>query len=75
MKVPCKDCLILPICNNIAKESVIGYMLVYELTVRCSIMSNFIDDNANHTFKKKVSTVAKFYNVPYKRHKWKGDDE
>ena len=43
MKLPCKECLTLPICYNIFKESSEADMSVTKLYHKCSLLKTYIE--------------------------------
>jgi hypothetical protein len=63
--IPCIDCITYSICRALRNEyvdSVPGYLFIYKLTTKCSIIDKYLDKKVGHdVFKHRLHILEEFY--------------
>ena len=63
MKIPCKDCITLPICINVVKNAPKGGAMTI-LSSRCSIFHVYCKWGNLNTFRRKKIETYNFFKIP-----------
>ena len=62
MKIPCKDCITLPVCINTIKNAPISGVMSC-LSDRCSIFNTYCEWGSGSVFKDRKIKTLKFFKI------------